>query len=223
VRSGQSYSHLVEFTELGAPTLTWVLRDEEGTQVSTGTITLAAEALSVDILIPALANTLDVGALWGSRDLSWSYGTSHGEFRYGLEALIPFGASPAGVRTKLGLGPVDDLTDEEIPLLKAYLALAATVTLTGITDDLIKIRVRDAIEAQAGLELLPTLQVRVSQKESSGTNQFARADVDWDKLAENLQNLVLEAYVAINPAFSLNSSTSLLTLVTPDTDLFPGA
>lgn len=229
MRSGQPYTHVVTFSAPadGVAQLIWSLIDETGGAVTSGTLTPPLNAISANVTITAPYNTLTSPIMWGGRELSWSFVMQVGRHQYELEGYIPFGINPNGVRTKLGLGVGDDLTDEEIPLLKAYLTFRDTVgstTLAAVTADLSKLIVADAVEAIAALALLPTMQVRVAERESSGTNQYARGKVDWDSLAENLRALVTagEALVDISLAPS-NNGVSLLQLATPDTDLFPGA
>lgn len=231
MRSGLPFSHTVELTGPVVGDLTWSLSDPEDAVVATGTVPIAAGAVSATIDIAAIDNTLAGAQMWGARDLSWSYTTGttlvSGELRYLLELAIPFPVTPTGVRTKLGLSDASELTDVEIPLLRAYLEFRTTVgsaTLAAVTDDLERLAAASAIEALAGLELLPTLQVRVAQREASGTNQFNRGTVDWEKLEAHLRAIVDAGVAAVDPALALtNNGVSLLQLVTPSVDLFPGA
>lgn len=231
MRSGTAFTHLVELVGTPDGALTWALTDAGGTAVTNGTITPDVGAVSVLLTIPSINNTLGVGIRTGSRDLTWSYAVEgviqSGSVQYLLEARIPFAVSPMGVRTKLGLGAVEDLGDDEIPLMKAYLVFeesVGSVELAAVTGDLAQLRVVDAIEAIAALSLLPSLQVRIAERESSGTNQYARGKIDWQQLQEDLQAMVQEGEAAANSALVAGSNgTSLLQLVTPDVDLFPGA
>lgn len=210
----------------GILVLTWTLTNEIGTSVATGTITPVSGAISQEISIIASNNTLSSGTFWGSRELAWNFNGEMGFFDYSLEGRVPFGATTEGVRTKLGLTETD-LVDEEIPLLKAYLNFQATVgaaALAAVSTDLAKLNVSNAIEAMAALALLPTLQVRIAQKESSGTNQFARFKIDWTILAEVLRATINEGQTAVDPTLAgVASGVSLLVLATPAIDLFPGA
>lgn len=210
----------------GVLVLTWTLTNEIGTSVATGTITPVSGAISQEISVIASNNTLASGTLWGSRELAWSFNGQTGFFEYSLESRVPFGATADGVRTKLGLTDAD-LADEEIPLLKAYLTFRDTVgttALAAVSSDLAKMKVSNAVEAMAALALLPTLQVRIAQKESSGTNQFERFKIDWEALAEVLRAMINEGQAAVDPTLvGVASGVSLLRLSTPAIDLFPGA
>lgn len=228
MRAGQDLVYTAALTTSadGLAALTWTLVDGAEATVTSGSVIPEAGAISVDITVLATHNTLLPGAMLGDRELSWQFEGDYDLHRYRLEASIPFGVSPEGVRQKLGLSAAD-LSDAEIPLLKAYLTFQSRVgstLLAAVTDDLTILTVTDAIEAGAALAVLPTLQVRVAEKESSGTNQFARGSIDWAALAGVLAALVSEGEGLVNPALEVASSgVSLLQLVTPDVDLFPGA
>ena len=230
MRSGQALPYLVELVGVPVGNLAWSLANEDGTNIASGTVVPAVGAISLTIPVTSGNNTLS-GTLWGSRDLTWSYTVGaeliYGEHRYSLEGRVPFGVTPGGVRTKLGLTADQDLVDDEIPLLKAYLLFqdrVGSVALTAVTGDIGKLIVREALEASAALELLPTLQVRVAQRESSGTNQYVRGDVEWDKLEQVLRQLIAVGEVLVNPDLEpVSNGISLLQVASPDTDLFPGA
>lgn len=225
--AGQPLSHMVELVGVADDDVAWELTDGNGLQVASGTVTPEFESLLVLINIAGEYNMLPPGAMLGDRTLSWTYqvdGAHRGNsFSYRLQGQIPFAVSPRGVRTRLGLSDAEDLEDEDVPLLKAYLEFSAKVSLGVVTDDLTNLRVCAAIEAMAALAVLPTLQVRVAKSESSGTNQYTRDRVDWSALEAALQQTVLEGELAVNPNLASTSSESLLVLVTPDTNLFPGA
>lgn len=231
MRSGTAFTHLVEFVGAVDGDLTWTLTDAAGGAVSNGTISPATGAVSAVIAVPALDNTLGVGERLGARELAWSYSvasvTQTGFAQYRLEARIPFAVTAEGVRTKLGLGDIDDLRDEEIPLMRTYLTFedrVGAVALAAVSGDLATLLVVDALEAGAALLLLPTLQVRVAAKESSGTNQYARGKIDWETLRGELLATVQLGEGVVNTALEPgNNGVSLLQLVTPDVDLFPGA
>ena len=230
MRSGQALPYLVELVGVPVGNLTWILTNETGTNIASGTVVPVVGAISLTIPVTSGNNTLS-GALWGSRDLTWSYTVGaeliYGEHRYSLEGRVPFGVTPGGVRTKLGLTADQDLVDDEIPLLKAYLLFqdrVGSVALTAVTGDIGKLIIREAIEASAALELLPTLQVRVAQRESSGTNQYVRGDVEWDKLEQVLRQLIAAGEVLVNPGLEpVSNGISLLQVASPSIDLFPGA
>src|ERR1044072_7763937 len=103
--------------------ISWALDGPSGS-VAVGTVVPDVGAVSATIEIDAAYNTLSIGAFQTYRDLSWSFdidGITHsGSVRYNIEIAVPFGASPDGVRTKLGVAGVE-VPDSEISMLSAYL------------------------------------------------------------------------------------------------------
>lgn len=230
-RNGTAVSVLVEFLS-GQPdgNVTWTLKNESGAVIDNGTITPAVGAVSVFITTPSGSNTLSGSDLIGFRDLSWNYSVGgesiSGDKRYLLEALPPYGASPAGVRNKLGVDQ-HELPDEEISLARSYydiLTLAGDPDLTGFTPtSRQRLTLADGIEALAALAIIPTLQLRLAIKESSGTDTYQRQKIDWALLAENLRSLVNDAIVVWVPGFDpLAEIGDLFILATPATDPLTG-
>lgn len=229
VRDGLPTSVLVQFPS-GHPdgNVSWRLLDAVGLELTTGSITIPVGAVSTFINIPGSFNNLST-ELVSSRDVEWTYTvggeTINGEFRYSVEARPPYGVTPDGVRNKLGL-TVADLKDHEISLILAYARFRDTVgadLLTAITDETSLLLIREAIEAQAGLDLLPTLIVRVAQQEESGTNVYKRQTVDWAILADALAAIVGAGILEVLPTYDPTPSAGALFIVaTPATDPYTG-
>lgn len=223
MREGLAFSELVEFNS-GFPDgdITWTLFDDDGVQITTGTVTPAADSVSAVITIPAVNNTLVVGVLSSSRELHWTYLTGGavivGTRRYRLDAFLPLGVSEDGVRRKLGVEQ-HEVDDEAIDLVIAYSDFRETVgeaNLTAATGRA-KLLARDAIEALAGLAMLPSLTVNLAAKESSGTTQFQRSAVDWEAIRTQLERQVTAGVGAVNPSFDPAANFgSLLTVVVRD-------
>jgi hypothetical protein len=231
LRSGNAASVLVEFPS-GAPdgNLTWSLLGPDGLPVTGGTIVVPSNAVSQVINVPAQYNTTDVGELSSYRDLVWSYSVAgaiiNGEQRYTLEARVPFGASQDGVRTKLGVER-HDLPDSEISLVQGFYDFAAAVGGPEFTELATtpgeSLRIRNAIEAMAALALIPSMQVRIASKESSGTDTFQRQDIDWAMLATDLQAQVNTGITVILPNLDLTAGFgAIFILAGPSTDAVTG-
>lgn len=229
VRSGLALSIPVLFSS-GHPdgSVAWRLFAANGAEIANGTVAVPADAVSVVLPIAAEHNTLAGGALFGSRDFEWSYTTLgmvvNGAQRYSIEARAPYGVSNDGVRSKLGV-EAKDLPDGDISLIRAYVSFRDTVTaelLTAVSDDAVLLSIRDAIEAQAALSLIPTMAVRVAVSEDSGTNAYKRQAIDWDSVAESLSGLVNDGILAVNPAYDPTPIGALFILATPATDPFTG-
>jgi len=192
-------------------------------------IPVPADAVSIDLQAPAAANELPAGAVLSYRDAEWSYTIEgaivNGELRYSLEARLPFGVSPDGVRAKLGVD-AKDLPNSDISLARAYLSFSSTVSTAAIdpTNSALMLAVSDAIEALAALALLPTMSVRVASSEDSGTNAFKRQEVDWAAVALALEATVSAGYLAVNPTYDITADFGpLLIVVSPATDAITGA
>lgn len=206
MRAGTALTQLVEFTD-GFPDgdITWQLLDGAGAAVDDGTVTPVAASASAVIVVPGTDNLISGGALFDYRELNWSYSVGgvllSGTLRYRLEAFLPLGVSAFGVRTKLGVES-HELSDDAIDLVGAYVRFqdqvgAANLSAVTGNDTLLA---RDAIEALCGLRLIPSLQVSLAQKLSSGTDQFQRATkIDWETLRAQLESFLGEGVAAVNP------------------------
>lgn len=230
-RNAATLSVLVEFPS-GFPdgTIDWAVYDEEGLALDTGSITPAVGAVSAYIYVSSLVNTLDTGDLSGYRDLVWTYQVNsevvNGDMRYTIEARPPWGATPAGVRNKLGIEP-KELADGDISLVRAYYDLTTLMgdpDLTGfVPTDRERVVLTDAIEAIAALTALPTIQMRAALKESSGTDTYQRNKPDWELLATNLRSLVGDGVIILNPDFDpFAGAGALFLLATPSPDPVTG-
>lgn len=231
LRSGNAASVLVEFPS-GAPdgNLNWTLLGPDGTTITAGAVTVPSNAVSQIITVPAQFNTTDVGELASFRDLTWTYSKGgaviNGEQRYSLEARVPYGASNDGVRTKLGVDP-HDLPDSEISLVQAFYNFADTVGGSEFTELATtpgeSLRLRNALEALAALALIPSMQVRIASKESSGTDTFHRQTIDWAALAVDLQAQVTSGITVILPTLDETAGFgAIFILAGPDTDAITG-
>jgi hypothetical protein len=230
--SGLPYSKLVTFNE-GFPdgVVSWSLTDVAGSVIATGTVTPPALAVSIVVTTSAANNTLAGGALKGIRHLVTSYtvnGISIGSrTQYEVLGVVPFGASYEGVRNKLGV-PEHNLGNDEIKLVEGYyefreLATAVLLDAVVAADNSLTLRIADAIEASAALELLPTMALRVAAQESSGTDQFKRMDVDWTLIESKLREKVEAGRLAVNTGVNpTDNFGSLFTLGTSE-DRFTGA
>jgi hypothetical protein len=211
--------------------VTWQVLGPSGQVLDSGVIDPAADAVSTIIAVDAEHNALTNGDLLSYRDVTWSYSvngqTIYDELRYSVEARIPFGAAPDGVRTKLGVED-NDLPNTEISLVGAYYAFAELVsepTLTAATllGSRQQLKIRDAIEALAALALLPTMVVRVAAKESSGTQQYQRQKIDWLQVQLSLEAMIGAGRLLLVPSFDVAAGFgALLIIASPETDPFSG-
>lgn len=172
-------------------------------------ITVATDAMSLLLVVPGTANSCDL-PLFEGRTLTWVYPTAAGlvsqSIRYRVDKQVPFLVSNNGVRSKLGVED-NEVEDRDIDLVSAYASLASKYD-AGVLDaiaplgNLSTLRVINAIEAQAALNVLPSLQLAVAKTEDSGTNKYSRfGTVDWDLLRAGLQNYVddIDNMIGVDP------------------------
>lgn len=227
MRAGTPLTQLVEFS-FGHPDagVSWQLLGQRGALITQGEVVPAADAASTVITVAPNFQTLAAGQLAEARELSWAYtvgGVAYtGQRRYRLEAFLPFGLSADGVRRKLGV-EAHEVDDEAIDLVSAYGRFSEMVT----ADELAFVEaaggypaivIGDAIEALAATTLIPSLQVALAQKESSGTNQFQRARIDWEMIRSQLDDYVLSGRRVIQPSLDETADFGpiLVRVVRPD-------
>lgn len=231
--SGSSFSYPILFPA-GTPAgnISWSLSGPSGILTS-GSIDPPDNSVSSTITVSGTYNTLTIGAYQSYRDLTWNYtdadGVVHsGNVRYILDALLPYGVSPDGVRNKLGVDSVE-ISDEEIELTKGFLSFRNRVTSilfdAYVSDESLNdILVRDAIEAYTALRMIPTMRVRIANKESSGTDTYQREKINWEALGASLEATLLEGLLVFTPTLDATANfDSLFVLAPPSLDGFTGA
>lgn len=126
------------------------------------------------------------------------------------------------MRRKLGVEE-HELSNEAIDLVGAYGRFRGQVTsasLDALRDagDYPALVICDAIEALAAIWVIPALQISLAAKESSGTNQFHRAAIDWGIIRAQLDQYVAEGYQMVDPVLdpSANFGSLLIAVVRPD-------
>jgi hypothetical protein len=232
VRDGLATSVPVLFSS-GHPDgdVSWRLLDATGAQLTSGAVTPSADAVSVNLKIDTAYNTLATGSYYSFRDFVWSYEVSgavvNGEQRYTIEARPPFGASADGVRSKLGVSS-QDLPDDDISLIASYLSFVSIVgqpAIDAVTDNGVNdLAMRDSIEAQAALYLIPTMAVRVAASEDSGTNAYKRQTVNWDAISDYLAGVVSNGILIAFPGYDpLANAGSIFIVATPGVDPVTGS
>ena len=119
------------------------------------------------------------------------------------------------------------MPDNRIDLLGAYVAFKDTFTVVDIDTyalmgNSMSLKITNAIEAIAALKLLPSLQISLAKKLTSGTNEYERfAKIDWEMIQADLEQLVYDTTVLIDPELVYNSGTVFALAVR--TDPYTGA
>lgn len=211
------FSHLVEFTS-GVPTgvFSYTVYDEDNAIVDgleDEEIAIGLGAVSVTITIPAGSNTVSK-PLFERRTIVWTYPTSAGivtdSISYSIRKAVPFPVTTEGVRILLGISS-QEIPDERIDLLAAYIAFSELFTDASIledyetTGDSTSFKITKAIEAVAAIQLLPTLQLALARRKDSGTNQYERWNrIDWMGLKASLDMIVTEALLLVDPTLEFD-------------------
>lgn len=227
------FSYLVEFST-GTPTgvFSYSLTDDEGNPVAGITnveVPISVGTISTIIQIPQVANTL-TKPLFEGRTISWFYSTAsgvvNGSYSYQIQKRVPFPCSYEGVRTKLGIDTTE-IPDERIDLLMSYIEFNSLFTdgldAYTLTGDATALKITNAIEAVAALKLLPTLQLSLAKRLSSGTNEYERfAKIDWDVLRATLEQTIYDITVLLDPQ-QVYQATAIFTLAVRSPDPYTGA
>lgn len=226
------FSYLVEF-DTGTPVgvFTYSLYDDDGNPVAgiqNIEIDPAADAVSLLIQIPNVANTLTKPLVEG-RTIAWFYTTSlgavNGNYSYTIQKRVPFPVTAEGVRMKLGVDHTE-LPDERINLLMAYVEFdelfvggLSAYTLLGNS---MTLKIIESIEAIAALHILPSLQLSLAKRVTSGTNEYERWNkIDWMQLRADLEQIVYDTTVLIDPEL-VYGANAIFTLAVR-TDPYTGA
>lgn len=217
--AGSPFAQRIEFST-GLPTgaVSYQLIANDGSVLLDQQITPEDGAISCLILISG-AHTSCTKPLFENRTLIWNYLTAEGlvsgRVTFRVQKPIPFAASADGVRIKLGVEE-HEIKDEEIDLVAAYASLLdltpdGSMIVYETAGDANTIIIIHAIEALAALSLLDSLQLKVAQRESSGTNEFQRfSRVDWDRLEANLLAYIARARQVLDPEFDATGGTAFM-------------
>lgn len=233
VTAGAPYATLIAFnTGLPSGVVSYELIGNNGEVLWAGDIQPDDGAISHLLVVPAEHNSC-AAPLFESRRLVYHYQTANElvsqSTSYRVERAIPIAATTSGVRKKLGVEP-HELEDSEIDLLSAYATLlekdAGNILPTILTaGDSSTLKVIHALEAQAALDLLPTLQLKIAQRETGGTNEFQRyTKVDWNQIELSLRVHLARFDALVDPTYDLTGG-AVFTFgkATPSPDALTGS
>lgn len=218
--AGSPFAHRIEFSA-GLPTgaVSYDLLGNDGTTVITsGSFTPTAGAVDWLLVISATHNTCAL-PLFEYRTLTWEYltadGVQFGRVSYRVDKPLPFTVTADGVRNKLGMSD-HEISDDSVDLITAYSEIStligeATVLAAAVAGNRSTLLIAHAIEAMAAILLIPSLQLRAAQRESSGTNEFARfAKIDWMMLEGSLRTHIDRARAAVDTNFDATGAAGFL-------------
>lgn len=225
--AGSPLAQLIEFgTGFPVGAISYQLLANDGaTVIVSDDITPLAGAVSALIVIPGDHHAVAT-PLFETRTLVWHFQTETGlvsdRKTYRVNRPLPFPASYDGVRSKLGVA-AHELPEADVDLVSAYAELrelAPAIDQSANTGDRNNLLVTAAIEAQAALAALPTLQLRAARSETSGSDQFSRFEkVDWEWLRSELSLHIDRARAVADPTFDVtgvNAQTFVTAPRSPD-------
>lgn len=224
------FTHIVEFAS-GSPTgaFSYSVYDDDGNIVDgleDIVVSLGIGAISARIDVPASSNSVSK-PLFETRTITWTYptasGTVNGSKSYVIQKVIPFPATPEGVRQLLGITD-NEVPDDRIDLMGAWLKFRvpftdadAALTPYMTSGDETSYKITRAIEALAALEILPTLQLALAKRFDSGTNSYERWNkIDWEGLAATLNGYAREAVILVDPTLDLVITPIFVLSTRPD-------
>lgn len=188
----------------------YTLRDNAGVGMA-GLVDVAVPAANGHSTTPiAISGSKNTAAgLFENRTLSVKFTVGGGDYgfetSYRVIAFVPKTASPADVRSFLGLSTTE-LSDDEIDLTEAYLTLSAQLGGTILADALkagtvATLTANKALVYQVVADVIPSLQTRILQQEQKDTTRYARvADFDFGAMAIDAASYLGAAVAALSGA-----------------------
>jgi hypothetical protein len=151
--------------------------------------------LSFDAAVFAIGGSLR----FEKRTLIVSYNTPFGpkvdRHQLRVVPLLNYSITPESVRAFIGINP-HELPNEDVDLFQAYLKIEnviteATLSAALASGTIVEVNANNAILYQAVLDVLPSLRLRVAQKETDGVVSFDRiSKLDFDKLEATVRGLL---------------------------------
>jgi hypothetical protein len=181
------------------------------------------------VSIPGSVNALPNGAKFGYRAILVSYEsngvTYHNTVRYRVHPYLNFHAGPDNVRSYLGVHS-SELPDNDIDLVSAFYRLQLEATGIDLASKFSSGTVEaftanQALVYMAALEVIPSFQLRIAQRQTSDGSSLSRLEnLDFKAMEEKARQDLAGALASIKDETQVGSP---LMVVTNDTDLFSGA
>jgi hypothetical protein len=214
--AGSDITIPVRFERLGEPTIPTVgsvkytLRGHDGLPIVGHTdvsVTTTTTTTSINLPLPAAVNTASLRI--EKRHLFITYEVAGATYQMALSyRLVPFlnhTVTKDKVRSQFGGIAKHHLPDDDIDLVRAYLQIEekvgqSTLDTALASGTVLEITANDAILWQAALDVLPSVQLRIMQKETDGALSFERGDLasSLPMLEESLRQKLLAAVNTIS-------------------------
>lgn len=203
----------------------WTLRDTAGGEVVgyiNVPVTMVVGSTQATILVPAIANAIGSNRFTKRTVVLTATKSARPVFINIPYRLTPWLNTVIDCDRVRGFIGVDagELPDEAIDVPAAYFDVEDDVTEDLLTtalaaDDASERSANDAILARAVINLLPSLALRISQSESNGVFQVARAKLDLPELERRAREMYADAVNAVS-ARIVNDALILLVVTTVD-------
>ena len=214
-----------------AGSVSYTIRDQNGVPL-TGYIDLPVilgpADTSVNIPLPAAINMMTLRVEKRFVVIRWSaQGNDYSSvINYRLVPFLNTTVTHAAVRSQIGGIGKTTLPDDEIDIIRAYLQIEDKLGQPVLEDalssgGLTEITANDAIRLQAAMDVLPSVKLRVLQKETDGPLSYERADLGplLDQLEVDIRQNLL---AAINTLSGRAEDSFTLLLLTSPTDPITG-
>lgn len=170
----------------------YTVRKNDGTVLTSGTLTLAVNATRASLTVLAANNAQTLDYEMRSVTFRWLKVAAPYEvtYTYRLVPWLLIPVEPAGVRHAVGAS-LQELPDSDVDLIKAYYRVQDDVGETLQTlftaGDAKAAALGEAIRYAAALDVVDTLELRVLQKEQGDNVSISRfSNVDFDALRARL-------------------------------------
>lgn len=139
---------------------------------------------------------------------------------YRLTSWLNTTVSPQDIRNFIGIGP-GELPDDAIDIVTAYFDVEDEVTEAILTEKLAgadadERSANNAILAKSVLNLIPSLQLRITQSESNGVFQATRPKINIAELEMRAQALYSDAVDAFASRLEITGDILVTAVLSPD-------
>lgn len=191
-------------TELG-----FTARNATGAITQKYAFTQPSDAIPTQMTVPLTSDLalLAEGVLFEARyfraDFIYQGKPYFSEYSYRLHKFVPMTANNGGVRAIVG-ADYAELPDADISVFGAYVTLlntlGASLDIALARSDFVGLRANEAVELQAVLDVLPSLQTRILKLEKRDNSELQRATTDFEKLEFDIRTRL---QAAINVVLSV--------------------
>lgn len=198
--ANKSHSFVYEFFQDGEyivpdiGSVTWTLYGNDGSIGSQNNTALTTDASTNKVTLATSQGDNVISGAVEKRTIVIDYDINgqgySDQIHYWITSLLNITVTEADVRAVLGVEP-KELPDDAINIVEAYHDTSADlvndITTILAAGDRSALKANRAITLKAALTVLPSLRLKVAQKETSDTIGYSRyTDMDWIALRDDL-------------------------------------